>query len=124
MKQYEKLGFDTEAALKWIGECQHRKCEDCPAVDGPKGSVSALCASSYLLSDVPEPPKVPRWKTAKTQEDFERFYTDYMDCCGRQTGCTSCKYGNRMRTAGCYHAYLTELIDAPESEADNGKHVE
>lgn len=123
MKQYEKLGFDTESALKWVDGCKTRLCGDCSAREHRPGA-PAFCAVSYLLSDVPETPKVPRWKTAKTQEDFERFYTDYMDCCGRQTGCTSCKYGNRMRTAGCYHAYLTELIDAPESEDDNGKHVE
>lgn len=124
MKMYEKMGLDTEAALKWAGNCVNRSCKECLAGTMPDTIRVSICAVDYLLSEVPEPPKVPRWTHAKTPEDFERFYTDYMDCCGRQTGCTSCKYGNRMRTAGCYHAYLTELIDAPESEADNGKHVE
>lgn len=124
MKMYEKLGMSTEAALKWVEDCERKSCVDCPAPRKTGYVHSAKCAAAYLLSEVLKLRKIPRWTTAKTQEDFERFYTDYMDCCGRQTGCTSCKYGNRMRTAGCYHAYLTELIDAPESEADNGKHVE
>lgn len=115
MKMYEKLGMSIEDALKWISECQHRDCKDCPAVEGPKGSVSALCA---LLSEVQEPPKVRRWQAAKTQEDFERFYTDFRAFCN-PADCASCKYKNDTFTADCYHDYLSELVDAPESEDDN-----
>lgn len=124
MKRFEKMGMSTEAALKWIGECQHRKCEDCPAVDGPKGSVSALCASSYLLSDVPEPPKVPRVALIQTQEDLNKALTDLRGVCFKYRDCEDgCPYyglsGDAVPLGRCLFAYLSELVEAPESEEES-----
>lgn len=70
MKMYEKLGMDIEAALKWTEACLTgaRACNDCPAYKiMPKNTLVNECASKYLLSEVKEPPKVPRWKTARTR---------------------------------------------------------
>ncbi len=115
MKQYEKMGFDTEAALKWVDECKSRKCADCSARDHRPGA-PAFCAVSYLLSDVPDPPKVPRWQTAKTQADFEKFKDAFYRFCIGQGYCAGCRFEKEIYALSCYHAYLLELVDAPESE--------
>lgn len=120
MKQYEKMGFDTEAALKWVEGCKTRLCKDCSARDHRPGR-PAFCAVSYLLSDAPKPPKVPRWKTARTQEDFEKLYQhfklNYCDKFGPEH-CNGCKYQN-CGSLSCLYPYLSELVDAPEGMGES-----
>lgn len=117
MKQYEKLGMDTEAALKWIEECKERKCLECVAYPTMiNGSVSSACAAGYLLAEVPEPPKVPRWQTAKTQEDFDKLKDDFAALCKNTDECIYCKYAKFFVTYECYHAFLAELIEAEVEE--------
>lgn len=117
MKQYERLGMDTEAALKWVKECAIRYCRDCPAYETQE--LRDVCAPKYLLSDVPKPPKVPRWQTAKTQEDFDRLYNSFKQFCA-ENECMSCKFckcwKEGMRQTDCYHAYLSELVEVEVEE--------
>lgn len=119
MKMYEKLGMSTEAALKWVEDCERKSCVDCPA-PGKTGYVrSAKCAAAYLLSEVPETPKVPRWKTVKTQEDIDKIFSDFDAMC-RKNHFDKCNYftfclGN-YPIPGCFYRYILELVDAPESE--------
>lgn len=120
MKMYEKLSMDTEAALKWVIECAYRSCEVCPSI---RNGLTSQCAAHYLLSEAPKPPKVPRWKTVKTQEDFDRLFAEFVNYCTHTLQCKECRL-NRNTDKGmadCYHAYLSELLDAPESEVDNGE---
>lgn len=120
MKMYEKLGMDTETALKWAQECQNRMCKDCPGGGSIRtATISASCASSYLLSEAPEPPKVPRWVTAKTREEFDKLHDAFSLFCREQGTCSHCKYDDRLHAHDCYHAYLSELVDA--SEVENGE---
>lgn len=123
MKMYEKLSMSTEDALKWVGECEKRNCLYCPAYKIAQRPETILfnCASLYLLSDVPEPPKIPRWKTARTQEDFDKLCDDFVTACKARGDCDLCKYKKLIWSADCLHAYLSELVDAPESEVDNGE---
>ena len=118
MKMYEKLGMSTEDALKWIAGCCSRFCRECPAYGlSGHGNSTAWCAAEYLNAEAPENPKIPRWMVAKTQEDFDQLFTDFKVFCKWPTGCPGCKYNERNRwTSECYHAYLSELVDAPESE--------
>lgn len=123
MKRFEKMGMSTEDALKWVGECATRNCRECPAYKTQKfGDAATKCACRYLLSDAPEPPKIPRWKTAQTQEDFDRLLDGFKKFC-KGTDCKDCKYykiwrPNENNNVNCHHAYLTELVDAPESEVE------
>lgn len=131
MKMYEKLGMSTEAALKWVIDgVENRPCTTCPAfpTKGRDYPTCALCAARFLFSEVPEPPKVPRWQTAKTQEDFDKLFDGFEKV--RKGTCEDCKYyeicnPTEDNIKDCYHAYLhaylTELVDAPESEDDNGE---
>lgn len=124
MKMYEKLSMDTEAALKWIEECATRNCRECPAYKTQKfGDAATKCAYRYLLSDAPELPKIPRFMTAKTQEDLDRLFAEFDKYCTNTFLCKECRLnGNPGKgISDCYHAYLTELVDAPESEYDNGE---
>lgn len=118
MKQYEKLGFDTESALKWVDGCKTRLCGDCSAREHRPGA-PAFCAVSYLLSDVPETPKVPRWKTARTKEDFDKLLENFITLCCRQDDCQYCDYYEHSDGVRCYHAYLSELVDAPEGMGES-----
>ena len=119
MKMYEKLGMSTEDALKWMEECATRNCRECPAYKTQKfGDAATKCACRYLLSDAPEPPKIPRWMTVKTQEDFDRLFDDFVKACKALDDCDMCKYKKYIWSADCYRAHLSELVDAPESEED------
>lgn len=123
MKMYEKLGMSTEDALKWTEECAKRNCLDCPAYKNAQRpeTIVTNCAPSYLLSEVPEPPKIPRWQTARTQEDFDKLYNDFVTACKALDDCDMCKYKKYIWSADCYHAYLSEMVEAPESEANNAE---
>lgn len=113
MKRYEKMGFDTEAALKWVEECKKRKCADCPALYHRPGS-PAFCATSYLLSEAPQPPKVPRWQTIKTQKDIYAIHDTFRKMCDTQ-GCAGCKYHVEHDGFGeCIFRYLLELVEVQE----------
>lgn len=117
MKQYEKMEMSTEDALKWVDGCKTRLCADCSAREHRPGA-PAFCAVSYLLSEVPEPPKVPRWMTAKTQEDFDNLFADFLACCAGEDACQYCCYNNHGDGVRCFYEYASELVDAPESEVD------
>lgn len=117
MKMYEKLGMSTEDALKWAQECAKRNCRECPAYKTQKfGDAATKCACRYLLSDAPELPKIPRWKTARTQEDFDKLCDDFVTACKARGDCDLCKYKKLIWSADCLHAYLSEPVEAPESE--------
>lgn len=129
MKMYEKLGMSTEDALKWVEECAKRNCLDCPAYKIAQRTETIVfnCAPNYLLSDVPKLRKIPRWQTAKTQEDFDKLFDGFEKV--RKGTCEDCKYyeicnPTEDNIKDCYHAYLhaylSELVDAPESEDENG----
>lgn len=119
MKMYEKLGMSTEDALKLVEECATRNCRECPAYKTQKfGDAATKCASKYLLLKVPEPPKIPRWKTARTQEDFDRLFDGFKKFCNGRL-CDDCKYLDVFAQIGngqkdCYHTYLSEFVEAPE----------
>ena len=53
---------------------------------------------------------VPRWKTAKTNKDFEKFRKDFDEFCDSdEHDCDDCPYRSPTRS-NCYHRYLTEMI--------------
>ena len=114
MKQFEKMGFDTEAALKWVDWCPGRPCNECPAFLTKGKKTMRSCAIEYLLSDVPKPPKVPRWTTAKTQGDFEKMFKNFISLCCGQDACKYCDYYAHSDGVRCFHAYLYELVDVQE----------
>ena len=90
MKMYEKLGMDTEAALKWVKECAIRYCRDCPAYETQE--LRDVCAPKYLLSDVHEPPKVPLVALIQTQEDLNKALKDLHRVCRKYRYCDECPY--------------------------------
>lgn len=123
MKMYEKLGMDTEAALKWTTACLTgtRMCDDCPAYKiMPDNMRVSNCASEFLLSEVQEPPKVPRVALIQTLEDLRKALTDLRVVCKKYRKCDDCLYykiaGDAVPLGRCFFWYLSELVDAPEAK--------
>lgn len=115
MKMYEKLGMSTEAALKWVEDCERKSCVDCPAPRKTGYVHSAKCTAAYLLSEVPKLRKIPRWMTVKAQEDLDRLFAEFDNYCTNTFQCKKCRLnGNPDKgLADCYHLYLSELVEAP-----------
>lgn len=51
---------------------------------------------------------VPRWKTAKTNEDFEALLKGFNEFCSKHDCCESCDYCGKDKP--CDYLYLTEMI--------------
>ena len=114
--------------VKLCEKCSIGDCESCPANSIYIGDLElhpsrtayedrVCCLGRYLMHPVV---LVPRWKTAKTSEDFERFRTEFEEWCDSdEPDCDDCPYGGLAKTiypattidaANCYHRYLTEMI--------------
>ena len=112
MKRYEKLSGAEIVALMEQCNKAHYDLADCPIGKGNLGVCPDDCLLAWLKSDVQ---LVPRWQTAKTQEDMDRRFDAFGAFCSHRA-CNGCKYNQDYNPNKsmfiCYHAYLSELVDA------------
>lgn len=117
MKVYEKMGMDTEAALKWIYQCKGRPCLDCEAYPNKtSGELSSRCAARYLLSDVHEPPKVPRTNGDRIRAMTDEELAKYLDGLGFGGTPPTCDMDGERDYKKCRDCWLDWL----KQEVDNG----
>lgn len=120
MKMYEKM--DNEQMMNLLVRVtEARSCSDCPIKVGKYeyGELCLNCMTEYLGTSVTIK---PRWQTAKTQEDFDKLFEEFDKYCEHTFQCKNCRL-NKTPDKGrsdCYHAYMSELVEAPESEVNNG----
>lgn len=109
MRRYEKM--TKEEIIKFF-DCDNKECADCPA--SKQGTIVSDCAIEYLTEEIE---MKPRWQTAKTQEDFDKFISEFYKVCESNSsehfGCTKCRLRGSTITR-CYHAYLSELVEVQE----------
>lgn len=110
MKRYETMS--KEKIVKLLTDCnKSATCKNCPAHGYGIDTTSICCVTRYLNSEVK---MVPRWKTAKTQEDMNHLCKEFEKIC-RNSECSSCfAPGSKKALNQCYHAFLSEPVEVKE----------
>ena len=111
-KRYETM--TVKDILELLSMCKYRdNCGGCIAEKYTAHESQAGCIAKYLNAEIE---MKPRWQTAKTQEDFDKLREDFLAYCpkanNKTLNCDSCKYSGIL--SGCYHAYLSELVEVQE----------
>ena len=116
MKRWETENWTKEKIVAFIKECAVRPCKECPAYTNTFDP-SWGCAGSYLNKEVTT---IPRWQTAKTQEDLDRLCVEFSKLCGKYLnadGCSvSCPFNDIEENMSywCFKKWLSEPVEAPE----------